>query len=82
MGNVTALEATATGLAPLCFKPVMPLSDIAWQHALRSHLDRQFVDYILTGICKGVHIAVDRVLRLRAARGSRDQGDRREGKGQ
>lgn len=69
MGDLMALEATATGLGPLCFKPATPLSDSAWQHALRSHPDRQFVDYILTGICKGVHIGADRVLRLRTAQG-------------
>ena len=69
MGDLLALEATATGLGPRCFSPATPLSDVAWQHALRTHPDRQFVEYILAGIRKGVHVGVDRALRLWPARG-------------
>ena len=67
MGDLLAFETTATDQGPQCFVPATPLIASAWQHALRTHPDRQFVDYILGGIGKGVHIGVDRATRLRPA---------------
>ena len=60
MQDLLALEATATGLGPQCFKPATPLSVPAWQQVLESHPDRYFVEYILSGIGRGFHIGADR----------------------
>ena len=60
MQDLLALEATATGLGPQCFKPATPLSIPAWQQALESHPDKYFVEYILSGIGRGFHIGADR----------------------
>ena len=60
MQDLLALEATATGLGPQCFKPATPLSVPAWQQALESHPDKYFVECILSGIGRGFHIGADR----------------------
>ena len=67
-GDLLSLEATATGQGPQCFRPATPLVLPAWELALRTHPDRQFADYILSGIHKGVHIGTDRTKRLHPAR--------------
>ena len=44
------LEATATGMGPIIFKPATPLHLPAWYEALADHPDKQFSSYILNGI--------------------------------
>ena len=68
MGDLLAFEATASGQGPECFSPATPLYLSTWQEALGGHPDRQFVNYILTGICKGVHIGVERSVTLHRTR--------------
>ena len=41
---------------------------VQYQSNMERYPDRHFVDYILSGICNGVHIGVDRTLRLHRAR--------------
>ena len=62
------MEATATGQGPKCFKPATPLKFPAWESALMDHPDKRFVDYILSGIRRGVHIGVVRAHPLCSAR--------------
>lgn len=64
MHDLLKLEATATGLGPLVFRPATPLRLLAWQKALADHPDQPFTHYILNGIAKGFHIGVDRTVTL------------------
>ena len=71
MGDLIALEATATGCGPTSFRPATPLSISAWQQALLTHPDQSFVQYILSGIRVGFHIGADRAsLSLRPGPGN------------
>ena len=58
--DLLVLKATATGQGPKCFRPATPLKVPTLESALRDHPDKQFVQYILSGICKGVYIGVVR----------------------
>lgn len=53
MQDLRALEATASRQGRQCFIPRTPLVWHAWQQALDSHPDKEFVAYILTGIRYG-----------------------------
>ena len=59
-GDLVELEATATRDGPCNFRPATPLRLQAWQEALTGHPDKQFVQYLLTGISKGFHIGAKR----------------------
>ena len=68
MQDLRALEATASRQGPQCFIPQTPLVWHAWQQALESHPDKEFVAYILTGIRYGVHIGADRSKVIRSSK--------------
>ena len=60
MSDLQALEATASGSGPNCFCPSTPLVQQAWRHALEQHPDRDFVQYLLTGMQCGFHVGARR----------------------
>ena len=60
MSDLQALEATASGSGPNCFCPSTPLVKQAWRCALEQHPDRDFVQYLLTGMQFGFHVGARR----------------------
>ena len=66
--DLQALEATASGMGPKCFRPATPLDKWAWRQALEHHPHRQFVDYLLAGMQYGFHIGAQRSCIIKAAR--------------
>ena len=66
--DLQALEATASGMGPKCFRPATPLDKRAWRQALEHHPHRQFVDYLLAGMQYGFHIGAQRSCIIKAAR--------------
>ena len=68
MADLHSLEATATGTGPKCFIPATPLVMRAWCQALEDHPDKDFVAYILAGLCRGFHIGADRANVIRPSR--------------
>ena len=58
--DLMELEATATREGPHNFRPATPLRIQAWQEALAGHPDKQYVQYLLTGINEGFHIGAKR----------------------
>ena len=64
MADLLNLEAMATGVGPATFRPSTPLQPLAWEKALASHPERQFVAYILKGISQSFHIGADRAVKL------------------
>ena len=55
------LQSTATGTGPKCCIPATPLVMRAWCQALEDHPDKEFVAYILAGLCQGFHIGADMI---------------------
>ena len=60
MGDLLALEATATGRGPAPFVPATPLKSAAWHNYLVRYPDQPFAQYILHGMQQVLHIGADR----------------------
>ena len=63
-------DAVPIPLPPSALEITTPLVHHQWEKALALHPDRQFVQYILSGIAKGFHIGVNRLLTCKRAKGN------------
>ena len=59
MGDLPALETTATGRGPAPFVLATPLKPAAWDNYLVRHPEQRFSQYILNDMQQGFHIGAD-----------------------